>query len=136
MCLSKITKVYDEDDVTSGVGWKIISCSNSDWGLPQKCSINSFFTPVRRTVHPYDKHLLSASPLINSLLNGKYKSGFHIFKTRKAARNHWIYEKRHKSERIKIVKVNYKGILYEGLDDGCATLVIKEMFVPKEQIRA
>jgi hypothetical protein len=124
MCLSKITNNKRQN--ISGTGWKIVG----NWNLPP----DKFYSPVRFVLYSYNKNLKSSSVKLLGGCNTIYKSGFHIFKTRQAARKHWIWQKRNSEDKLKIVKVNYKDIICEGLDDNSETLIVKEMFVPKEQI--
>jgi hypothetical protein len=118
MCLSAVTKTYKKNN-NSGFGWKII-----------KIRDDGFVSPCYGSAQKFDKWLNSNTIMIEANNGQCYKSGFHVFKTRQAARDHWLWKVRNGVVTRKIVKVQYKNIICEGIDKGVKTIVAKQIFVP------
>jgi hypothetical protein len=120
MCLDGVTKHY-ESNKTTGYGWKIFVKQG-----------NEFYSPVYKTSIIFNRWLTSNSEeILGSNSSNDYYSGFHIFKTRAEAHQHWIYTTGEPRECYRIIRVKYRGIICEGMDDDARTIVAREMLVPK-----
>lgn len=131
MCLEKITKKYPKKDKTEGFGYKVILHNRARNRFMFLFYYDNFKTHeynkwVKRRIHP----ICSGSNILPNTFF-EYDSGFHIFKTRKAAR---IYKDEYISARV--VKVQYKGIVCEGIQSfdshKLECLVVKQIKVIKK----
>jgi hypothetical protein len=101
MCLSTVDKIYDKNDKTEGHGWKIVN------KLDNK-RFNFLHFPQQKS-QLFNKWLKrNKVRTITATNRTNYNSGFHIYKTRDAARSHY------NGYYGKIVKVLYKGIVCSG----------------------
>ena len=137
MCLDTVTKMYPEDDMTEGEGWKVfVELYNGDISVP----CYGYIQPI--VENEWVK--AETSPVYISL-DECYKSGFHIFKTEEDAKQHWLYTDFSIREDYRLKKVKFRGIICEG-EEGCSgvgnnqvlgepifsnCLVVKEIFIGK-----
>lgn len=123
MCLDSVTKKYNNDKST-GYGWKVVITDN------KKFNFYSF---------PFYKDQLfnrwlnrEGNPRAISLGNyNTYENGFHVFKTRKDARN---YRQGLHFSLTKVVKVKYKEIICEGKQANILDPIIKPNCLVVKQI--
>ena len=139
--MTEITQKYPQKDKSEEYGWKIVGTKT--WYSKGEVDTPCYY--VKLTPNKWIRRSIST---VFSTNGGEYQSGFHIFKTRKDARAHWLYNNNYSNNK-KIIKVKYKGIVCEGIEnassiicideDGielsnkekCKCLVVKQIFIEK-----
>jgi hypothetical protein len=116
MCLSHITKQYRKPTKQIETGWK---------GFYTVADTNKvLITPIkdrRITTGVWVKDKARGT-LVASFSRTRYPKGFHISKTRKGA-NAWGIP----------VKVRFRGVVARGKQNGCVTVVAREILILKGQ---
>ena len=141
MCLTEITQKYPQKDKSEGYGWKIVGIKT--WYSKGEVDTPCYY--VKLTPNKWIRRKIST---VFSTNGREYQSGFHIFKTRKDARAHWLYNNNYSNNK-KIIKVKYRGIVCEGIEkastyeyidengnvvnnnDTCQCLVVKQIYIEK-----
>ena len=127
MCLTKITKDYADNDV-EGIGYKVFIISGQTIRSPifgfQKFEYNQW----------YSRYLYIA--FITDTIT--YDSGFHIFPNKEdcyiyASEMQWLFDDWNPNK-YKIVKVKYRGVLFEGLQNNLKCLVVESIRLLDETI--
>ena len=118
MCLSKVTKVYDVPDPTVRWGWKALRRDYYDSALrlPFMCLPRD-----QGDVVPLGRWLKASKGQIG-YEEVHYPTGFHIFTQRVDAENY--------TSTTMAVRVQYRGLVARGMQDGYRCVVVREMYVP------
>jgi hypothetical protein len=132
MCLTSITKEYADNDV-EGIGYKIFRISNE--GISNEELYSPIFGFEQFEYNNWYHRRIYFIYITDTIT---YDSGFHIFPNKEDC---YIYayemgwsSKARLSIQYKIVKVKYKGVLYEGLQNNLKCLVVKSIMLLDETI--
>ena len=121
MCLSKITKIYKEPDPKERIGYKVVDLSADRTSFDfECCSLRK--KPYHKT-NVWLKAETSKNIRIGFDDDVSYKSGFHIFASKKGAEDWDEYEE------YDVVKVKYRGLTTTGFQDNFKTVIAKEIKV-------
>lgn len=132
MCLTSITKGYDKNDV-EGIGYKIFRISNE--GISNEELYSPIFGFEQFEYNNWYHRRIYFIYITDTIT---YDSGFHIFPNKEdcyiyASEMQWLFDDWNPNK-YKIVKVKYRGILFEGLQNNLKCLVVESIRLLDETI--
>lgn len=132
MCLTSITKGYDKNDV-EGIGYKIFRISNE--GISNEELYSPIFGFEQFEYNNWYHRRIYFIYITDTIT---YDSGFHIFPNKEdcyiyASEMQWLFDDWNPNK-YKIVKVKYRGVLFEGLQNNLKCLVVKSIMLLDETI--
>jgi len=113
------------------VGWKAVVIRNGKITPPHLHNVGKYFSTGKwLNEKDFRRDVYSKQTKIGSSWNS-YRIGFHILTTYRDAESYGIaaHLKFHK---VRLIKVYYKKAIAYGKQNGCYTVISKEMYIPRQ----